>query len=158
MAGKNRKKKSGEGVFATNRKARFEYRILEKLEAGIELKGTEVKSIRQGKVSIQESYVQIDDQMQAWLIGASIQPYDFGNRVNPALTRDRRLLLHRREITRLYGKVREKGLTLVPLRIYARRGRIKVEIGLAEGKNVVDRRETVRRREAERDARRAMLR
>ena len=156
MAGKNKKKKNTEGAFATNRKARHEYHLLEKMEAGLVLQGTEVKSIRQSQVSIQEAYIQIDDAMQAWLVGATIQPYDHGNQFNHSPSRDRKLLLHRKEIVRLYGKIREKGLTIVPLKMYPQRGKIKLQIALAQGKNVVDKRETLRRREADRDARRAM--
>ena len=158
MSGKNKKKKSGSGagVLATNRKARRDFQILENIEAGIALTGTEVKSVKQGHVSIQEAYVHIDDRMEAWLIGCTIQPYDHGNVFNHSQTRERKLLLHRREIARLYGKIREKGLTIVPLKMYLVRGRVKVDIGLARGKNVVDKRETIKRREADRDSRRAM--
>ena len=156
MAGKNKKKKTSDGAWATNRKAGRDFHILEKLEAGIVLSGTEVKSVRQGLVSLQEAYVHIDDRMEVWLVGCTIQPYDHGNLFNHRPTHDRKLLLHRREITRLYGKIREKGLTIIPLRMYPSRGRVKVQIGLARGKNVVDKRETIKRREADRDARRAM--
>jgi SsrA-binding protein len=158
VAGKNRSKKNDPeaGVLATNRKARRNYDILEKIEAGIVLAGTEVKSVKQGHASIQEGYVEIDDRMEAWLVGCTIQPYDHGNVFNHEMTRPRKLLLHRRETVRLYGKVREKGLTLIPLRIYLVRGRVKVGIGLARGKNVVDKRETIRRREADRDTQRVM--
>ncbi len=157
MAGKNKKKKnSGEGVLATNRKAHRDFLILEKIEAGIVLTGTEVKSVKQGHSSIQEGYVHIDDHMEAWLIGCTIQPYDHGNVFNHNQSRERKLLLHRKEITRLYGKIREKGLTLIPLKIYLVRGKIKVKIGLAKGKNVVDKRDTIKRREADRDSQRAM--
>ena len=156
MAGKNKKKKSDPGVLATNRKAQRDYQVLEKTEAGIVLTGTEVKSVKQGHASIQEGYVHIDERLEAWLVGCSIQPYDHGNVFNHSLTRERKLLLHRREIERLYGKIREKGLTLVPLRIYLVRGKVKVMIGLARGKNVVDKRDAIRQREADRDSRRAI--
>jgi SsrA-binding protein len=156
MAGKNKKKKSAPGVLATNRKAQRDYHILEKIEAGIVLTGTEVKSVKQGHASIQEGYVHIDDRLEAWLVGCSIQPYDHGNVFNHPLTRERKLLLHRKEIARLSGKIREKGLTMVPLRIYLVRGKVKVMVGLARGKNVVDKRETMKRREADRDSRRAV--
>jgi SsrA-binding protein len=157
MAGKNKKKKNaGEGVLATNRKAQRDFHILEKIEAGIVLTGTEVKSVKQGHSSIQEGYVHIDDHMEAWLIGCTIQPYDHGNVFNHNQTRERKLLLHRKEIARLYGKIREKGLTIVPLKIYLVRGKIKIKIGLAKGKNVVDKRDTIRKREADRDSQRAM--
>jgi SsrA-binding protein len=157
MAGKNKKKNDpGAGVLATNRKAQRDYHILEKIEAGIVLTGTEVKSAKQGHVSIQEGYVHIDDHMEAWLIGSTIQPYDHGNVFNHTQTRERKLLLHRKEIARLYGKIREKGLTLVPLKMYLVRGKVKVKVGLAKGKNVVDKRDTIKKREADRDSRRAM--
>lgn len=158
MAGKNKKKKNdpGAGVLATNRKAQRDFHILEKIEAGIVLTGTEVKSVKQGHASLQEGYVHIDDRMEAWLVSCTIQPYDHGNIFNHNTTRERKLLLHRKEIERLYGKVREKGLTIVPLKIYLVRGKVKVKIGLARGKNVVDKRETIKKRESDRDTQRAM--
>ena len=143
-------------MLATNRKAQRDYHILEKIEAGIVLTGTEVKSVKQGHVSIQEGYVHINDHMEAWLVGSTIQPYDHGNVFNHTQTRERKLLLHRKEIERLYGKIREKGLTLVPLKMYLVRGKVKVKIGLAKGKNVVDKRDTIKKREADRDSQRAM--
>ena len=158
MSGKNKKNKkdAGAGVLATNRKAGRDFHLLEKLEAGIMLTGTEVKSVKQGHISIQEGYVHIDDHMEAWLVACTIQPYDHGNVFNHNQTRERKLLLHRREITRLYGKIREKGLTLVPLKVYLVRGKIKIRIALAKGKNVVDKRHTIQKREADRDSQRAM--
>lgn len=158
MAGKNKKKKndSGAGVFATNRKARHDYTILETLEAGIMLTGTEVKSVRQGHISIQEGYIHIDDRMEVWLEGSTIQPYDHGNIFNHNQVRPRKLLLHRKEIERLYGKIREKGLTIIPLKVYLARGKIKIKIGLSRGKNVVDKRDTIKKRETDRDTRRAI--
>jgi SsrA-binding protein len=157
MAGKNRKKSDhGEGVLASNRKASRDYQVLEQFEAGIVLTGTEVKSVKQGHLSIQEGYVTIDERLEAWLVGCTIQPYEQGNIFNHNQTRDRKLLMHRKEIERLYGKVREKGLTLVPLRIYLVRGKVKVKVGLARGKNVVDKRETIRKRESDRDTQRAI--
>ncbi len=157
MAGKNKKKNDpGAGVLATNRKAHRDFLILEKIEAGIVLTGTEVKSVKQGHVSIPEGYVHIDDHMEAWLVGCTIQPYDHGNVFNHNQTRERKLLLHHKEIARLYGKIREKGLTIVPLKIYLVRGKIKIKIGLAKGKNVVDKRDTIKRREDDRASQRAM--
>ena len=158
MAGKNKKKKNdpSAGVLATNRKALRDFHILEKIEAGIVLSGTEVKSVKQGHISIQEGYIHVDDRMEAWLVGCTIQPYDHGNIFNHTQTRERKLLLHRKEIERLYGKIREKGLTIVPLKVYLVRGKIKVRIGLAKGKNVVDKRETIKKRESDRDSQRAM--
>ncbi len=158
MAGKNKKKKNdpGAGVLATNRKALHDYSILEKIEAGIVLSGTEVKSVKQGHISIQEGYIHIDERMEAWLVGSTIQPYEHGNVFNHNQTRERKLLLHKKEIARLYGKIREKGLTIVPLKVYLSRGKIKIRIGLAKGKNVVDKRDTIKKRESDRDSRRAM--
>ena len=157
MAGKNKKKKdAGAGVLATNRKAHRDFLILEKVEAGIVLTGTEVKSVKEGHSSIQEGYVHIDDKLEAWLVGCTIQPYTHGNVFNHSLTRERKLLLHHKEIERLYAKIREKGLTIVPLKIYLVRGKIKVKIGLAKGKNTIDKRDTIIKREADRDSQRTM--
>ncbi|MDF7824200.1 SsrA-binding protein SmpB [Pontiellaceae bacterium B12227] len=158
MAGKNKKKKNdpNAGVLASNRKALRDYEILEKVEAGIVLSGTEVKSCKQGHISIQEGYVHIDDRLEVYLVGCTIQPYEHGNIFNHNQTRERKLLLHRKEIERLYGKIREKGLTIVPLKCYLVRGKVKVRIGLAKGKNVVDKRDTIKKRESDRDSQRAM--
>jgi SsrA-binding protein len=158
MSGKKKKKKNdaGAGVLATNRKAHHDFLILEKIEAGIVLTGTEVKSVKQGHISIQEGYVHIDDHLEVWLMACTIQPYDHGNVFNHTQTRERKLLLHRKEIERLYAKTREKGLTMVPLKVYLKQGKIKVKIGLAKGKNVVDKRDTLKKREADRDSQRAM--
>jgi SsrA-binding protein len=157
MAGKNKKKNDpNAGVLATNRKALRDFQILEKIEAGIVLSGTEVKSCKQGHISVQEGYVHIDDRLEVYLIGCTIQPYDHGNVYNHDQTRERKLLLHRKEIEGLYAKTREKGLTIVPLKVYLVRGKVKVRIGLAKGKNVVDKRETIKKRESDRDSQRAM--
>ncbi len=158
MAGKNKKKKNDPkaGVLATNRKALRDFEILEKIEAGIVLSGTEVKSCKQGLLSIQEGYVHVDDRMETWLIGCTIQPYEHGNIYNHPSTRERKLLLHKKEIERLHGKTREKGLTIVPLKVYLSRGKVKIRIGLAKGKNVVDKRDTIKKRESDRDSQRAM--
>ncbi len=157
MAGKNKKKNNaGSGVLATNRKAQRDFQILENVEAGMVLTGTEVKSVKQGNVSIQEGYIHIDDHLEAYLIGCTIQPYEHGNIYNHNQTRERKLLLHRKEIDRLYSKIREKGLTIVPLKLYLVRGKVKLKIGLAKGKNVVDKRNTIKDRESARDTQRAM--
>ncbi|VGO19865.1 SsrA-binding protein SmpB [Pontiella sulfatireligans] len=158
MAGKNKKKKNapGAGVLATNRKALRDFQILENIEAGIMLTGTEVKSVKQGHASIQEGYVHVDDHLEVWLVGCTIQPYDHGNIFNHNQTRERKLLLHRKEIDRLFSKSREKGLTIVPLKIYLVRGKVKIKIGLAKGKNVVDKRDTIKKRESDRDTQRAI--
>ena len=157
MAGKNKKKKNtAPGVLATNRKASHDFDIQEKYEAGIVLTGTEVKSVKEGHISIQEGYVHVDDNKEAWLLAATIQPYAFGNVFNHLQTRERKLLLHRKEIEQLYRKTRERGLTIVPLKVYLVRGKIKVRIGLAKGKNQVDKRDTLKKKEADRDSQRAM--
>jgi SsrA-binding protein len=145
----------GERVLATNRKAFFQYHVLERAEAGIALVGTEVKSIREGGLSFSDSYVELRDG-ELFLVGCRIAPYSHGNLMNHVPDRDRKLLLHKREILKLGGKVTGKGLTLVPLRAYLRRGRVKLEIGLGRGKRAHDKRETIKRRDIERDTRQAL--
>jgi SsrA-binding protein len=143
-----------EKTIAVNRRARHEYSIEDTLEAGIVLTGTEIKSVRAGKVNLSDAYARIE-KGEALLVGAQIQPWEGGNRYNHEPKRDRKLLLHRMEIDQLLGKTKAKGLTLVPLRLYlGQRGRAKVEIGLARGKQLHDRRRDI----AERDARRQMER
>ena len=144
-------------VIATHRRARFEYEILERFEAGIALLGPEVKSLRAGKANLSEAYA-IVRRGEVYLVGAHISPYAQAGRANPEPTRERKLLLHRREINRLMGKVQERGLTLVPLRMYWKDGRAKVEIALARGKRAHDKRETIRRRETDRELARARRR
>jgi SsrA-binding protein len=144
-------------VVCTNRKARHRYRIEETIEAGIELRGPEVKSLRAGQASLSDSYARIR-RGEVFLVKTHIAPYAQATRENPAPERERRLLLHRREIDRLEGKVRERGLTLVPLEIYFKAGRAKVSLALARGKRVIDRREDIARREAERRILRATRR
>jgi len=148
-------KHSGEKVFATNKKAFHDYAILEKLEAGIVLMGTEVKAIREGRLNLKDSYALIQGE-EAFLFNCHISPYSHGNRENHEPTRTRKLLLHQKEIRKLIGKTQEKGLTLVPLRVYLKRGKIKIELGVARGKKLIDKRETERRKEADREARAAM--
>src|ERR1035437_1262033 len=133
-----------------NRKARFEYAILQTLEAGIVLHGTEVKALRQGKANLVDSYAQLMKN-EIWLVGAHISEYTQGNINNHDPIRTRKLLLNRSEIRKLIGKVKEKGLTLVPLRIYFKNGKVKVEIALAKGKKVYDKRETIAKRDFNRD-------
>ncbi len=140
-------------VLATNRKARFEYFLLDKFEAGLSLQGSEIKSIRAGQMSLAESYVQVDGG-QAWLIDAHIAPYVQASRYNHNPRRPRRLLLHKREIRQLFNAVRHKGMTIVPLRVYLKEGRAKIEIALARGKKLHDKRQAIARRDAEREARR----
>jgi SsrA-binding protein len=155
MAGK--KKPLGDNLLARNRQARHEYEILETFEAGIELQGTEVKSLRAGRTNLREGYVRIENG-QAWLLQTHISPYEQGNRGNHEPERRRKLLLHRREIEYLDGKVRLQGLTLVPLDLHLRNNRIKLEIGLARGKKLWDKRQAIAERESRRDAERITAR
>lgn len=157
MSGKNKNsdKKDGGSVLARNRKAFHDYEILDTLEAGIELRGTEVKSCRNGGISPVDAFVRIE-KGEAILYSLNIAPYDFGNRFNHEPRRSRRLLLHKSEILKLSGKIREKGLTIVPLKFYLKKGRVKVEIGVARGKSYGDKRETLRKKQDDLDARRAI--
>ncbi len=139
-----------EKVIATNRKAFHNFVILETFEAGLVLKGTEVKSLREAQVNFKDSYATIDND-EAWLVGCHISPYHHGSDANHDPDRKRKLLLHRREIARLLGKVAERGLTLVPLRLYFKGGRAKVELGLARGKKLHDKRAAIRERDARRE-------
>jgi len=137
---------AGEKIICQNRRARHEYFILDSLEAGISLSGTEVKSLRAGKANLQDSYAAVEGR-EVWLHQAHISPYEQGNRYNPDPRRKRKLLLHRREIFRLARQVSEKGLTLIPLRLYFKAGHAKVELGLARGKRLYDKREAIRERD-----------
>jgi len=139
-----------ERVFATNRKAFHDYEILESLEAGIELTGTEIKSVRAGKLNLRESYARVQDG-EVWLYNMHISPYDQGNRWNHEPLRPRRLLLHRGEIGKLAVKSKEQGLTLVPLRMYANKGHAKVELAVVRGKRQYDKRAAIAERESKRD-------
>ncbi len=145
----------GRKVVATNRKARHEYHILDEWEAGIALTGSEVKSLREGKVSFQDAFARVEDA-EVWLHSLHIAPYLQANRQNHDPLRPRKLLLHRHEIRKLIGKVEEKGLTLVPLEIHFHRGYAKVRLALARGKQLHDKREALKKRDQEREARRAM--
>src|SRR5881628_3959391 len=145
---------SDDRPIATNRRARHEYEILETVEAGLVLRGTEVKSLREGQVSFKDSYASVRNG-EGWLLGCHINPYSHGTDANHDPERDRKLLLHRREINRLTGKIAERGLTLIPLRIYFKQGRAKLEIGLARGKKLHDKRSTLREREVRREMDRA---
>ncbi len=144
-------------VVATNRKARRNYTILDTFEAGLVLVGSEVKSLRDGKMELKDSYGHID-RGEAWLVGAHIAPYDFAREGGHDPDRDRKLLLHRRQIDRIAGSLAEKGLTLVPLQVYFKDGKAKVELGLAKGKATVDKRRTLRDREHQREMERAARR
>ncbi len=145
------------GIVATNRKARFNYEILEKIEAGISLKGTEVKSVRNKNVSIEESYAQIKND-EVFLYNLHISPYEQGNRENHDPIRVRKLLLHRHEIKKLIAKIQQKGLSLVPLSIYTRKGIIKVELAVGRGKRLVDKRESLKKKAVEREIARIVKR
>ncbi len=145
-------------IISDNRQARYLYEILETNEAGIELVGTEVKSIREGKVNLRDGHALIRNG-EAWLLNAHISPYQAsGQYFNHEPRRTRKLLLHRREISKLIGQVEQKGLTLVPLKMYFKRGWVKVSIGLAKGKKIHDKRESIKRRQDQRDMARAMKR
>ncbi len=143
----------GEKLIANNKKAYHDYFIEERIEAGIELYGTEVKSIRQGKCSVKEAYVQIRDR-EALILGMNVSPYEQGNIFNRDPLRTRRLLLHKSEIRKLAQQIRLDGYTVVPLRVYLRKGLVKVEIGLAKGKKLYDKRETIAKKDARRMAER----
>jgi SsrA-binding protein len=137
-------------VVATNRKAGFEYFLFERFEAGLALKGSEIKSVRAGQISLAESYIRVDED-QAWLIEAHIAPYVQANRFNHDPKRPRRLLLHHKEIHEMWDAVRQKGVTIVPIRVYLKNGRAKLEIAVAKGKKLHDKREAIARRDAERE-------
>ncbi len=143
---------STDKVVATNREAYHNFHILETHECGVALTGTEVKSAREGRCNLKDGYAQIRQQ-EAWLMNVHISPYSHGNRENHEPTRARKLLLHRSEIDKLAGKVQEKGLTLVPTKMYLKNGRIKIELAVAKGKKLYDKRETEKKREADREAR-----
>ena len=143
-----------EKIVATNRKARFEYFILETYEAGISLQGSEIKSIRASQMSLGEAYVKIEDGREAWLLGAHISPYDPASRYNHNPTRPRRLLLNKREIRKIWNEVRLKGVTVVPLRVYLTHGLAKVEIGIAKGKKLYDKRNEIAKRDSQREQQR----
>lgn len=137
-------------VVATNRKAKFEYFLLDRYEAGIALQGSEIKSVRAGQVSLTDSYVQVDGR-EAWLVNAHIAPYDKASRFNHDPKRPRRLLLHRREILELWNAVRQKGVTIVPVQMYLKNGLAKVEIAIAKGKKLYDKRHEIAKRDEERE-------
>jgi len=140
-------------LIASNRRARFDYEIVDTYDAGIVLLGPEVKSLRAGKANLSDAYA-IIRRGEAWLMSCHISPYDKAGRNNPDPRRERKLLLHRAELGRLQGKLAEKGLTLVPLQLYFKNGRAKVQLGLARGKRRYDKRQTIRKREEERDLKR----
>lgn len=140
-------------IVATNKKAAFNYDIVESLEAGISLLGSEVKSVREGRVSLKESYAEIKNG-EVFLLHANISPYEPANRFNHEPMRERKLLLHRREIKRLIGKIREKGLTLIPTKVFLNdKGKVKVEICLAKGKRAYEKKQAIKERDLEREVR-----
>jgi SsrA-binding protein len=147
----------GTKLIADNRRARYDYQLLERFEAGLVLTGTEVKSLRDGKVQLGQAYADLRGG-EAWLIGASIAEFPGGNRQNHQPDRDRKLLLHRSELDSLRRQVQEKGLTVVPTRLYFKHGRVKIELALARGKEKGDKRRTIAERDAQRDMDRALRR
>jgi SsrA-binding protein len=144
-------------VLSDNRQAGHNYHLLDRFEAGLALTGTEVKAAKDGKIQLKDAFAEIE-RNEAWLLNAHISQYSHGNRENHEPTRRRKLLLHREEIDKLLGKTREKGLTLIPTRMYLKNGRIKCELALAKGKKLHDKRETERKKEMESEARAAMAR
>lgn len=146
----------GEKNISVNRKARHDYFIEERFEAGMSLLGAEVKSLREGKVNLRDSYARITRKGEMILVGVHISPYGHAGREAPDPDRPRKLLMHRREIDRLTGKIRERGFTLVPTRLYFKKGKVKIELGLARGKESRDKREDLRKAESKREIDRAM--
>jgi SsrA-binding protein len=142
-------------VLATNRKAYHDYFVEEAHEAGIALTGTEIKSVRAGSVNLRDSFAQVRNG-ELWLMNAHIAPYEPASRQNADPYRDRKLLMHRKEIMRLFGRAQEKGLTIIPLRLYLKKNRAKIEVGLARGKKQYDKREAIGKRESEREIRRVV--
>ena len=157
MARKGVKRKAAPGDVATNRQASYRYELLERFECGIELQGSEVKSLREGGVQLKDAYAALEDG-EVWLHRMYVAPYQPAARDNHDPERPRKLLMHRREIERLIGKTREKGLTLVPTRLYFSNGRAKVEIALARGKDVGDKRQAIKEREMKREMERTLRR
>ena len=151
----DKKKDNGLETVARNKKAYHDYFVLESFEAGIELFGTEVKSVRQGKVNLKDAWCSIE-KGEIYVNGMHISPYEFGNIFNRDPMRKRRLLMHKREINRLYGQLKQQGLTLIPLSAYFNRGRLKIQVGLCKGKKNYDTRESIARKDAEREAAREL--
>lgn len=137
-------------VVATNRKAKFEYFLLEEFEAGLSLQGSEIKSIRAGQISLAEAYIKVDGK-NAWLVEAHVAPYEQANRNNHDPKRPRHLLLHKKEIKKLWDAIRQKGVTIIPTRVYLKGGRAKLEIAIARGKKLFDKRAAIARRETDRE-------
>ena len=159
----NNDKKSGSntissGEIVKNKKALFNYELVEKFEAGIVLLGTEVKSLRERSVNMSDSYASFKKNGELFIVNMHISPYHFGNRNNHEPLRERKLLMKKRELKRLYGKIREQGLTLIPVKLYFARGKVKVELALAKGKKLHDKRETLRRKTLDREMERYIKR
>jgi SsrA-binding protein len=155
MAAEKTERDKAQRTIAENRKARHDYHVLETWEAGVALLGTEVKAIREGRVNLRDSYARVD-RGEVWMMNVHISPYSHRGYAEHAEMRQRKLLLHRHEIRKLVGRVAEKGLTLVPLELYFKQGRVKVRLALAKGKQAHDKRETIRRREVDRETRAAV--
>jgi len=155
MATQKTEREAAQRVIAENRKARHDYHVLETWEAGVVLLGTEVKAIREGRVNLRDSYARAD-RGEVWLLNVHISPYSHTGYAHHDEKRQRKLLLHEHEIRKIIGRVAEKGLTLVPLEMYFKKGRVKVLLGLAKGKQAHDKRETIRRREVDRETRAAV--
>lgn len=151
----DKKKDNGLTTVATNKKAYHEYFVLESHEAGIELFGTEVKSVRQGKINLKDAWISVDNG-ELWVNGMHIAPYDHGNIFNRDPMRKRRLLMHKKEINKLFSEVQQEGVTLIPLSAYFNRGRLKIQVGLCKGKHTYDKRATIAKRDADLEARRAL--
>ena len=145
----------GNKVIATNRKAHFEYFLLEHFEAGIALQGSEIKSIRAGQISLSEAYIRVEER-EAWLMNAHIAPYDPASRNNHDPKRERRLLLHRKQIREMWDAVRQKGVTVIPVTVYLKEGRAKLDIAIAKGKKLYDKRSEIAKRDVEREMERTM--
>ena len=155
MAAEKTEREAAQRLIAENRKARHDYHILETWEAGVVLLGTEVKAIREGRVNLRDSYARAD-RGEVWMLNVHISPYSHTGYAHHEEMRQRKLLLHEHEIRKIIGRVAEKGLTLVPLEMYFKKGRVKVLLGLAKGKQAHDKRETIRRREVDRETRAAV--
>ena len=154
MTAERSERQKAQRIVADNRKAFFDYHVLESLEAGIALLGTEIKAIREGRVNLRDAYARLENG-EIWLLNVHISPYSHTGYAHHEERRQRKLLLHKHEIMKLAGRVQEKGLTLVPLQLYFKNGRLKVSLGLVKGKQAPDKRETIRRREVDRETRAA---
>ena len=155
MSAERSEREKAQRIVADNRKAFFDYHVLETVEAGIVLLGTEVKAIREGRVNLRDSYARLENG-EIWLLNVHISPYSHTGYAHHDERRQRKLLLHKHEIMKLAGRVQEKGLTLVPLQLYFKSGRLKLALGLVKGKQAPDKRETIRRRETDRETRAAI--